>query len=211
MPNDMSGITKCFSPGVGSTWEYENELADRFNISSWMIDDTIAAPPMLNSLLHFDSLRLGLDDDPGRIITLGGWVSGTKVNESEDFLLQMDIESHEWLTLLSTSRQTLKRFRTLVIEFHSLPLTRVPYVMERIYMPTMRKLLVDFDVVHVHPNNSVGTFLHCGTEYPDTLEVTFHRKDRARQSPIRRSSAHHLDRPCDPDLPELSIDHLFLM
>lgn len=211
MPDDMSGITECFSPGVGSTWEFETELVNRFNISSWMIDDTITPPLTLNSLLHFQSLRLGIDDEPGLTITLDGWVSDTGANNSQDFLLQMDIESHEWLSLLSTSRATLRRFRTMVVEFHSLPLSCIPYVLERIYMPTMRKLLVDFDVVHVHPNNSVGTFLHCGTAYPDTLEVTFHRKDRAKRSPTQCSSAHHLDRPCNPDLPELSLDHLFPM
>lgn len=211
VPDDMSGITECFSPGVGSTWEFETELADRFSISSWMIDDTITSPLTLNPLLHFQSLRLGIDDEPGHTVTLDRWVSDTMANNSQDFLLQMDIESHEWLSLLSASRDTLRRFRIMVVEFHSLPLSRVPYILERIYTPTMRKLLIDFDVVHVHPNNSVGTFLHCGTVYPDTLEVTFHRKDRAKRSPTQSSSVHHLDRPCDPDSPELTIDHIFQM
>ena len=209
VPNDMSEITHCLSPGVGSSWDFETELAERFNISSWMIDDTVTPPQNLNSLLHFNSVRVGLEDEPGRAITLDGWVSKIGVKNSQEFLLQMDIESHEWLALLSTSRETLKRFRILVVEFHSLPLSRIPYILERIYLPTMRKILLDFDVVHVHPNNSVGTFSHFGTPYPDTLEVTFHRKDRARQILISKSSMNQLDNPCDPHLPELSIDHLF--
>lgn len=211
LPDDMTGITECFSPGVGSTWEFETELADRFEISSLMIDDSITPPNSLNSRLHFQTLRLGINDERGRTITLDGWVSEVGASNSQDFLLQMDIESHEWLSLLTTSQSVLERFRIMVVEFHSLPLSRVPYVLERIYAPTMRKLLINFDVVHVHPNNSVGTFLHCGRAYPDTLEVTFHRKNRATISPTPTSSAHPLDRPCDPDLPELSIDHLFLM
>jgi hypothetical protein len=39
---------------------------------------------------------------------------------SDDLILQMDIEGAEWHVLLNVSRDTLRRFRIIVIELHDL-------------------------------------------------------------------------------------------
>ena len=208
IPDDLSGITTCFSPGVGATCTFENYLASNYGIKSLLIDNTVLIPAELHALNDFESLRLGLDSIQGASITLDNWV-GNKVHiESRDLLLQMDIETHEWQTLLSTSMDTLNRFRIMVIEFHSLSLVRFPYIHERIYLPTIVKLLDSFDIVHVHPNNSVGSFVHGRNSYPDTLEVTFHRKDRRKSHERLTSFVHSLDSPCDPNIAEINIDKI---
>jgi hypothetical protein len=210
IPEDIVNISGCFSPGVGSTSAFENDLANRFNIRSWLLDDSVSSPADLHVLNSFKKLKLGLDTIPNSSITLEDWVSESTNLVDTDFILQMDIESHEWQILLSAQLDLLSRFRIMVIEFHSLPLVRIPYVLDRVYLPTVKKLLLNFDVVHIHPNNSVGTFEHSGIEYPDTIEVTFLRKDR-RLKYIRLNSVRNvLDSPCDPSKVEIVIDQIVI-
>ena len=208
VPDDLDGISDCFSPGVGMTCRFENDLALKFNIKSWLIDDTVSSPDELHTLNDFKPLRLGLESIPQVSVTLDNWVAKEVSVDSRELLLQMDIETHEWLSLLNTSIDTLSRFRIMVIEFHSLPLVRLPYVHERVYSPVIVKLLKQFDIVHVHPNNSVGVFTHGRNLYPDTLEVTFHRKDRRRSLIKLNSTKHAMDSPCDPTIQELNLDSM---
>lgn len=206
VPDDLDGISQCFSPGVGATCAFENHLASQFGVKCLLIDDTVTSPVGLHTLNSFESLRIGLDSMPGVSVTLDNWVTNKVPTDNRDLLLQMDIETHEWLSLLSTSMNTLSRFRIMVIEFHSLSLVRFPYILERIYLPTITKLLVQFDVVHVHPNNSVGIFAHGRNNYPETLEVTFLRKNRRKSHERLSSFMHELDAPCNPNTSEINID-----
>lgn len=210
VPDDLHGISDCFSPGVGTTCAFENDLALKFKIKSWLIDDSVSTPDELHTMNNFKQLRLGLDNIPDVSVTLDNWVTKEIPDENRELLLQMDIETHEWLSLLNTSVETLLRFRIMVIEFHSLPLVRLPYVLEKIYSPVISKLLNQFNIVHIHPNNSVGTFTHGRKLYPDTLEVTFHRKDRQKILTKLTSTRHELDSPCDPGIEELNIDQMLL-
>ena len=210
IPEDISQIGGCFSPGVGSTSAFENDLANRFNIRSWLLDDSVSRPVDLHVLNSFEKLKLGLDSITDVSISLENWVNKSTNLVGSEYILQMDIESHEWQILLSTPLNVLTRFRIMVIEFHSLPLARLPYVLDRVYLPTLKKLLLNFDVVHVHPNNSVGTFAHSGIEYPDTIEVTFLRKDRRLKYIKLDSVINELDSPCDPSKVEIAIDQVVI-
>lgn len=209
IPDDLIGIRNCFSPGVGKTCAFENSLAIDYQIKSWLIDDTVTQPEELHPMNNFQSIKLGIDTVVGESVSLNDWVSNNCPEEDSELILQMDIETHEWLSLLNSSIDTLARFRIMVIEFHSLPLVRLPYVLERIYSPVINKLLNQFDILHIHPNNSVGTFAHGKNMYPDTLEVTFHRKDRRKDLIRLTSTRHELDSPCDPNIEELNVDKMF--
>jgi hypothetical protein len=47
------------------------------------------------------------------------WVKSQAEYQLEhDFLLQMDIEGGEYLTLLATPQEVLRRFRIIVLEIH---------------------------------------------------------------------------------------------
>lgn len=209
VPNDLAGIEACYSPGVGDSWEFEKQLAETHGIPSNMLDDTVEPPIGLTSMQSFVSLKLGAFTT-SKQLSLQDWVgqndpSGSSVN----LLLQMDIESHEWLSLLGAPSDVLTRFRILIVEFHSLPLASNPWILSNIYNPVISRLLEDFDIVHCHPNNAVGTFRYLGIDFPDTLEVTFHRKDRALNRLTPRTLPHPLDTECLPLSPPIKIEHLF--
>ena len=209
VPDDLAGIAACYSPGVGDSWEFERQLADSHGIPSNMLDDTVKPPTGLTSMQSFVSLKLGAFTT-SKQLSLQDWVGqNSATGSADDLILQMDIESHEWLSLLGTPSPVLTRFRILIVEFHSLPLASNPWILSNVYNPTISRLLEDFDIIHCHPNNAVGTFRYLGIDFPDTLEITFHRKDRALSALTPRILPHPLDTECLPLSPPIKIDHIF--
>jgi len=209
VPDDLVGITACYSPGVGDSWEFERQIAESHGIPSNMLDDTVKPPVGLTPMQTFVSLKLGAFTN-SKQLSLQDWVGQNDPNGSTgDLLLQMDIESHEWLSLLGAPINVLKRFRILIVEFHSLPLASNPWILSRVYNPVISRLLEDFDIVHCHPNNAVGTFRYLGIDFPDTLEITFHRKDRAINALTPRTLPHPLDTESLPFSPPVNIGHIF--
>jgi len=58
IPDDLEGIEYCFSPGVSSVSEFENQLADR-GIRSLLADYSVDAPPIIRPEFTFDKKYLG--------------------------------------------------------------------------------------------------------------------------------------------------------
>jgi hypothetical protein len=105
-------------------------------------------------------------------ITLDTWVDQSC--PAGDLLLQMDIEGAEWIVLLNASETILRRFRIIVVEFHSLERLMDKHAFPEI-SAAFDRLLEYFNVVHIHPNNWSGT-VRCGSlVIPRTLEITFLR------------------------------------
>jgi hypothetical protein len=136
-------------------------------------------------------------------MTLDDWVR-RKAPDAENLLLQMDIEGAEYGVLLHTSDETLKRFRILIVEFHGLDALCDRLGFDLVDL-TFRKLLRDFEIVHMHPNNAFfpvrfGKFL-----IPPILEITLLRKDRVTSRAPNRSFPHELDRKCVVQHPEIPL------
>lgn len=190
VPDDLEGIGACFSPGVADTATFETELAAR-GIPCFMADYSVDAPPVRNPLFHFEKKFLGPAED-GIYMTLENWVRKSGVG-SADLLLQMDIEGAEYGVLFDTSAETLRRFRIIAIEFHGLHALCDKFGFDLINLSFM-KLLKDFEVVHIHPNNRAAPVRLGPYGIPPLLEITFLRKDRiASKMPVDRFP-HPLDR-----------------
>jgi hypothetical protein len=189
VPNDLEGVGVCFSPGVAATCDFEEDCARR-GIRSFMADYSVDGPPTSNPLFRFEKKYLGSRDDQ-IFTTLESWIERSAPG-TQDMLLQMDIEGGEYPVLLSTSRATLKRFRTIVVEFHSLELLAERSGFRLIDLAFAR-LTADFDVVHAHVNNCTAIQKYKGFELPPVMEFTFHRKDRSH----KRVPATHFPHPLD--------------
>jgi hypothetical protein len=178
IPDDLLGITECFSPGSDLLWNFERDLAEKYEIRSHICDDITKRPRDLTEFQVFTPLWLG-KVTRGNLISLPDWISNSKVNPHEDFLLQIDIEGAEWDVLSHLDPPTLSKFRIIVVEFHFLSQLRNRLAFEKIFKPALDQLHELFDVVHSHPNNCCGYFVNDGINFPQVIEVTFHRKDRA--------------------------------
>jgi hypothetical protein len=190
VPDDLEGVGVCFSPGVAATCDFEEACARR-GIRSFMADYSVDGPPTQNPLFHFEKKYLGPRNDH-RFTTLTSWID-RNAPDATDMLLQMDIEGSEYPVLLTTSRETLRRFRTIIVEFHSLELLAERSGFQLIDL-VFARLTEDFDVVHAHVNNCTSVQRYKDFDLPPVMEFTFHRKDRSNYRTSATEFPHKLDR-----------------
>jgi hypothetical protein len=200
LPNDLIGINYCFSPGVGGSILFEENLLD-FGIESFLLDPSVVAPSTNLKGIHFEQKPLtpatgdlfsfkmfdDLSDDirNEKGISLHDWVNSKATSTDADLILQLDIENSEYQVLLATPIDLLKKFRIMAIEFHSFHNLRYQYNLDNIFFPLFTKILSEFDIVHIHPNNVAQNIPFSKFNLPHALEITFHRRDRRISSPTK--------------------------
>jgi len=204
LPDDFEGITACFSPGVSDLAKFEDELWVKYQIPSHLADFSVSQPPAYLNFKSFEKKFLSsvCSDE---LITLDDWVSRHETGPTSfDLILQMDIEGGEYETLLATSMDTLKRFRTMVIEFHC-----AENYAQRNYFSlvraTFKKILASHVPVHIHPNNCCGIVNINGVRFPRVYEMSFSRKDRCVEADSYSELPHPLDRPNIPQIADLQL------
>lgn len=192
VPDDLDGISHCFSPGVGSLSGFETDLASR-GITCFLADFADDAPTIDDEKIVFDRRYVGTWTD-NVFFTLDDWASTRLPNHAQDLLLQMDIEGAEYAVLLNVSDALLQRFRILIVEFHAVDKWFDGRFHHFVVDPVVRKLLRHFRVVHLHPNNYCPAEEVAGVLVPPLMEFTFLRKDRFTGSRLRHDFPHALDR-----------------
>lgn len=190
IPNDIEDINTCFSPGVSEIADFENDLTKR-GIKCFLADYSVDAPPIENALFDFEKKYLGSKNNE-IFITLESWIE-SKAPTKCDLILQMDIEGFEYPVIFDTSSEILNRFRILVIEFHNLDRLFNPIGFEFINL-TFAKILKNFEVVHIHPNNYFEPVECNGFAVPPIMEFTFLKKERITQMSRSTIFPHKLDR-----------------
>lgn len=202
VPDDLDGITACFSPGVDRVATFETDMIHR-GMKVFQIDASVEESPLTHPNNQFERKFLGISTR-GHFITLDDWVNQKVGDAPGDLILQMDIEGAEWLTLAQVSEATLKRFRVIVVELHNLHMMVEPFLPD-LFTPVMERLRAHFDLVHLHANNCAWVMRGKDTEMPSVLEATFLRKDRStRREPVK-SLPHPLDQDNEPSLPPAHI------
>jgi len=192
VPNNIIDIAACFSPGVAENASFEEELNGISGAKAYLADYSVEEPPLAGSDFHFVKKFLGLKNND-MFMRLEDWVTNCVGDEGEeDFLLQMDIEGHEYSVLLDTPQSVLSRFRIMVIEFHSLDqlfgFDSFPWI-----KAVFDHLLENFSIVHIHPNNCGPVWEVGDIKVPSVLEMTFYRKDQVVQTAEPLVYPHILD------------------
>jgi hypothetical protein len=193
IPDDLEGIEYCFSPGVSTIADFENELADR-GIKSFLADYSVDSPPFNRPEFTFDKKFLG-SADIGRFTTLSSWKDKYLKSYHGDLILQMDIEGFEYQVLLNTPESLLNQFRIIVVEFHSLHRLFDLFDLG-LFSACFDKLLEYFYVVHVHPTNCCGIVAKGDIKVPKVMEFTFLNKKRVISATPSKSFPHRLDADC---------------
>jgi hypothetical protein len=193
VPDDLGELDACFSPGVDRTASFEADIVER-GIRCFLADASVDGPPVTHPLIEFDKKFLGVVND-SETTTLDAWVEdklgGTASN---DLLLQMDIEGHEWAVLLNASDAVLQRFRIIVLELHGLPHSFDDMTFN-LFNACIDRLGRIFHVVHAHPNNAAKALHFDRMTIPYLLEITLLRRDRAEALRSAQTFPHPLDRP----------------
>lgn len=193
VPDDLEDVGACFSPGVSDVANFELAFAAR-GVKSYLADYSVESAPVQHELIDFEKKYLGCEENDV-FMTLDSWIQRKEPN-GKDFVLQMDIEGAEYDVIYDINPETLKKFRILVIEFHRLDsiFDKTGYKLINL---TFSKLLKDFEIVHIHPNNVRAPVIYKGFEVPPLMEFTFLRKDRLlKRGDYSFAFPHSLDRPC---------------
>lgn len=209
IPNDLSEIQSCVSPGCDKKIQFELDLFEKFGITSLLIDKVDGKPQLRIDAYEFIEKWVGPFDSE-EYISLASLLERTKAG---DIILQMDIEGAEYRSLLATSEKDLSRFRIMVIEFHFMSLIKNRTFLEYTASLLFEKLLTTHVIVHAHPNNAVKSWTYHGLEYPEVIELTFLRRDRIRSLLKKAKLPNELDQPNIPGNLEprinLKTDHPF--
>jgi len=201
VPDDLVGIEACFSPGVGICSGFEKDCADR-GMRIFLADRYVKKPTEHHEYFQFTKKNLGvLTND--NFMTIDDWVISSLPDSQGDLLLQMDIGGSEYEVLLGASDKLMKRFRIIVVEFHSSnELWNKPFF--QLVLRVFEKLLQTHTCVHNHPNNHSDSVIIGEIELPILTELTFLRNDRIRNSSFTKFFPHPLDadnRKSNPSLP----------
>lgn len=204
LPDDLGGISTCFSPGVSTVSGFELECASR-GMDVYMADASVDAPPDSHQQFRFSKKYLGAHSHDD-FITMEEWIEMAQPDPLADWLLQIDIEGAEYEVMLNLPDRYLKKFRVIVIEFHMLD-----YLFDdaffRLASSAFNKLLAHHSCVHIHPNNCSATVSSGGISIPKIMEFTFYRNDRIQDRRQATRFPHPLDRECVPHFPSLVLPH----
>jgi hypothetical protein len=193
MPDDLEGISACFSPGVDIESRFELELAEK-GIEIFMADFSVEKPSIEHPRFHFRKKFVGIDD-VGDFMTMDSWITEElSTLDNTDLLLQMDIEGHEYESILALSRSILNKFRVLVIELHSLDKISDRYFFNQLSR-FFQKLTINHSIVHLHPNNNGRSIKINGIEIPPLMEITLLRNDRFSSTDYFSQFPHPKDEP----------------
>lgn len=186
IPDDLDGIQACFSPGVSVTSGFELDCAKR-GMDVFMADGSVDHPADQHPLFHFRKTFLGGRTREG-FVSLADWLTGSVGDECGDLMMQMDIEGYEYEVINQTPRETLSRFRVIVVEFHNL------CFFDRKKFRALKKIVETHSCLHIHPNNCCGTTQIRTLTIPTVMEFTFLRKDRVGRFDFETKFPHPLDR-----------------
>ena len=201
VPDDLVGIDKNYSAGVGFLTQYEKDLEEKYSIKSNMLDFNEIDKTILPSEASFLKKKLGLVSND-KEISINDWI----VQADKDIILKIDIEGDEYASLIDISEENLKKVRILVIEFHGLRNLRNNLFLN-FFDKVINKLENYFYVCHLHINNTskikkIGDFL-----VPDMIELTFIRKNRVKNFSSKFSTLpHELDNKTFNHLKEKFLD-----
>ena len=206
VPDDLSDIKFNLSPGVGSRFNFELDLLKR-GISSYMCDASIdsISPELVGC--KFEKKNIGPIKKKDQI-SINDWIEDINLKKHQDLMLQMDIEGMEYETILSLSKQNLDSFRIIIIEFHNLREIKNKFFFKTV-VSTFEKLLENFIICHIHPNNSCGINYISDVAVPNAIEVSFIRKDRVKKKIYTRNFPHYLDQPSVKDLKDIFLPKIW--
>jgi hypothetical protein len=204
VPNDLEGISWCISPGCGAMWGFEKDLWERHRIPSIIVDHENKKPIDLPEEFVFENTFIGYTDQLG-YSTLNSIIQ-KNCRSGQDLMLQMDIEGHEYLSILASDDDLLKQFRVIVIELHYLNRVQSDVYTENLLQPFINKLTKNHTVVHLHPNNLCGVWKLHDLEFPLVCEITLLRNDRIKSEPYYIDLPHKLDSPNVKNIKELNFN-----
>lgn len=167
----QGGIAYSLGVSLHSPWDLE--MAER-GFTVFQYDASIDAQPDAHPHLFFHKYFVSGDKNEGLYKTLDRMIAENGHQDERDMILQMDIEDAEWEVLHHIERDTLLRFKQIIIEIHKVELSIYKYCI-------LRKLRETHTPIHFHYNNNTSGCVYLprpGFIYNgNVMEITYVRND----------------------------------
>jgi len=180
LPNCLTNISACISPGVGPSVSFEMDLFEKYGIKSHLLDSTVNKINSNFVLSYTEKLLSHITNE--KYISFNDWCAGLEISTNNRYILQMDIEGAEYESILSVSDKYMDAFDVVVLELHSIDHI-ASKVFFNIFKMFLTKLLKFHHVVHIHPNTNSKTDFVNGVEVDRTIEVTLLHKNFFKNNP----------------------------
>ncbi|MCE0484890.1 MAG: hypothetical protein LV479_11715 [Methylacidiphilales bacterium] len=204
MLDDFEGVNKAISLGIGNDVSWDLDIARR-GIPVEQYDHTVSAAPQMHPLFKFHSKRIAAESQGD-----AGTCSLTELlreaqKQGQEIILKMDIEGDEWDIFEKIDPSLLRCMRQIVGEFHGFR-----EVMDDIwYYKALRafaNLSSTHAVVHLHGNNIAQQLAVRSLVFPESLEITFVRRDRCTLLENHEPMPGPWDRRNHPARPDISLN-----
>ncbi len=198
MIDDFAGVDAAYSIGIGAEVSWDLEIAGK-GIVVFQYDHTIEGLPESHANFRWRKLGLGAAEIPSEnITTLSKILKENGHAGTRELIMKIDIEDAEWDVFGTVEAEVLQQFRQIVAEFHNFAHLGAPPRHERI-RKAFAALTANHCPVHVHANNHGPYLIIAGVPVPETLEVTFVRKDGSTFDESSETFPTRWDAPNNPN------------
>lgn len=207
MLDDFSArkIDAAYSFGIGGDVSWDEAIAN-MGIHVYMYDHTIDKLPKTNPRFHFIKEGVTCDTKQKGLDTLSNFISRNGHQSSQNLLLKMDVEGHEWSALDHTPRRVISQFSQIVLELHGMN-QRISNRDISQMLRVLEKLNETHQSIHVHANGQNPIDWLGELTLPNDLEVTYiRRSDYIDQFiPNSRVFPTPIDQPTSRYLPDIPL------
>jgi len=197
---DTNDILLSF--GIGDNIDFEK------NISSY-----------LKQILMYDGTIIGVENIPSNSVFFNKniYVSEDLDNaiydaksETNNFIVKIDVEEDEWHILDKIKKETLQRFKQIIVEFHNFDKRLDSYAFDidnnnnskyLLAKSIFEKIKNTHEPIHIHANNFGKLHIIANQVIPEVFEITYLRKDLVKYE--ENSNTLSLDSPNNPNFPEI--------
>lgn len=178
VPDDLIGISSCFTAGIGDEISFEYNLAEK-GIKCFMADYSVEMPPLSHNNFFFIKKFIG-NQNSCKYIKFFEWVE--KNRDDYDHILKLDIEGDEYDVLSTITKDHLLKMRIIVFEIHNFSQIINPLVFRLIKL-IFDKLQENHSIVYINKNPIFPSIKFSKKlELHDLLEITLIRNDRLNQN-----------------------------
>ena len=183
MLDDFEGIETAFSLSVGPNVDWDYEVAQR-GLPVHQFDHTVEGPPRKHDNFHFHR-RMIVPTEMEDADTLTSMLDLAVTHRPQSSILKIDIENAELGVFAHATPEVLRKFSQVLCEFHAFEFFHLDHHYE-IALQGLINLKKQFEVTHVHPNNSAGITYINDAPLPFVLEVTFASRSDTTRNPRER-------------------------
>lgn len=169
----------------------------------YQYDHTIKRLPEENPAFHWKKIGITGEKETLDLKNLTTLLRDNKHADASGMVLKIDVEGYEWNVFAGLMEETLLRFDQIVAEIHNLTAEED----RELKIKALENLARTHKVIHIHANN-YGSVDYCGDlMMPDTLEVTWLRKELCTDVRYTGILPRPVDRKCNAFSPEILLGY----